>query len=141
MGLQWLHINECGQQITDDVICKKLWDTLLANRYVEINWNNYRIYYSRYGLQSELISFVAKNIDELLDQDFAFEVDEFEDLISSDIPIDVFEKLIQNYHYDKFNEKLLDLNNKNRGDDSARIYSLFGIIYKYFREQIYRFGV
>lgn len=129
MGLQWLHINECGQQITDDVICKKLWDTLLANRYVEINWNNYRIYYSRYGLQSELISFVAKNIDELLDQDFAFEVDEFEDLISSDIPIDVFEKLIQNYHYDKFNEKLLDLNNKKTEVMIRQGYIPFSVSY------------
>lgn len=108
-NILWEDISECCRATEERKQgCKTIWDHILKTRKVKETWHNFLVYYGYFGLTSELVEWVSSSIDLLMQEERS---DQFTDellkkLITTNISIHAFTKLIEKYRVEIFDCKI-----------------------------------
>ncbi len=98
-------ITECCKNLNDERATKVkiLWNELLLKGKVNLNWSNIEKYWTQYGLATELIQYIAVNVDELKRLDSTCMSEGFiKEFIKSPVDESVFEVLLPKLKLDNF---------------------------------------
>lgn len=111
----WESITECCNCSADKKEERKLiWDYVLTKRKIKESWDNFIEYYMEYGFTEVLIKWIDNVMDQLLQGNRIEELtDEMvKEIITQNISIYSFDKLIQVYKVEEFDCNLLEFDSE-----------------------------
>lgn len=94
-------------------VIKGIWNTILMNEKVVVNWENIYSYWQNFLMSENLLNYIARHIDKLKNANVECCDDEFiRSFIMAGCEINIYEQLLQILRMSDFDIKLEDLDNE-----------------------------
>ena len=98
--VSWTDLNECCVNNVERDVKKKIWNYLLENQRIYATWNNFDVYYTEFGLTSELAAWVNKICNDVVHTELTDNIDDDcikSIIINSEISLQTVEHIVENY--------------------------------------------
>lgn len=108
-NIVWDEIDKCCNCVVEKSDKRMpMWNYVLKKEKVNPSWSNFVKYYDEYGIRDTLLEWVSNCIDLFLCEERIAEFTDamLEELVTADISIDAFRKIIEIYHVEQFDCEL-----------------------------------
>lgn len=130
-NVHWKDLNDCcicGDE-GDKNSKKVIWDVVLKNKMIDASWHNFMCYYEQYRLTSNLVVWVNKEVDHLMQDSQVENITDkiIKEIIVDDVSPEIFEKIIKKFKVKEFTNSLLDFTSEKIGIMIKEQYIPFSI--------------